>query len=116
MSDIINFTSGTKAKSSEVNTNFLRCFYQGGLLSNMSYDAVDVTDSSTLIVSANSDRYSVLIKNNSSGNIYVGDASVSTANGFRVLPGEHIYLTSKTVIHGIGDAASNDVRYLEVTR
>ena len=116
MSDIINFTSGTKAKSSEVNTNFQRSFYQGGLLSNMNYGNVTVTDSSTQITTSNTDRHSIIIRNNSVNNIYVGDSSVTVANGFRLIPGESIYIINKNAIHGIGDVASNDVRYLEVTR
>lgn len=116
MSDITIFSSGTKAKASEVNTNFQRSFYQGGLLSNMNYGGLNVTDTGVVIKSANSDRYSLLIKNNGATNIYIGDVNVSTINGFEVLPRESIYIINKGAVHGIGVSASTNIRFLEVTK
>jgi len=49
--------------------------------------AVSVGASATLIAAANPARVRIIIQNNGTGAIYIGDASVTTANGFPVAAG-----------------------------
>jgi len=86
----------------------------------MAYGSVTVTDTATLIIPANTDRQSHLLMNTEVANaIYVGpDSSITTANGFRLGPGNqlledkaHAGFWSGDVYGIAGAALTADVRY-----
>lgn len=67
--------------------------------------------------SALSDRINILIVNNStSGQIfYIGDSTVTTANGVPLYPRQSIpvLIEDNVIIYGIASAAGADIRILE---
>ena len=91
-------------------------YYQGAFASVLNYAAVSVATTATIIVSANSNRKSVLIRNNSSQDIFIGDDTVTTSNGLRLKPNHSIYLNGNgmtDVVYGIVASSTADTRYLE---
>ncbi len=88
----------------------------------MAYNALTVTNSATLIVSANTSRLSLIITNQGPGNVYFGqDASITSSNCPYLLPdgtltedsgGQKMYCGP---IYGIAPTSSN-IRYWERTR
>lgn len=74
--------------------------------SSLATAAVTVGTSATLLAAANSARQSVLIQNNGTADIYVGGASVTTANGIKVEAGGSVAI-DKTSAAVYGIAASN---------
>lgn len=84
------------------------------------HDTVTVTNSATLIISANSRRKRIYIVNNSdSVTIYLGSsASVTSSNGLPLYPNQAIHneFISEGYagdIYGITSASTADVRYWE---
>lgn len=47
-----------------------------------------ISDSATLILNSNDDRSSSIIRNIGSENIYIGNSSVTTSNGYKLIPGD----------------------------
>lgn len=110
------FSSGTKAKASEVNENFGMSYYQGGLNSTMSGTRIEISASTATLFSAlNISRISLLARNNSSNTIYVGDINVTIVNGFPVIGKQSIYFKGTTnALYSISSSGTADLRYLEV--
>ena len=88
----------------------------------MAMGAVTVTNAATLIVAANTARHSILIGNNSAQTVFIGDSSVTTANGIPV-PASGTFLEDSGgttlwggAIYGIVAATTADVHYWERTR
>ena len=88
----------------------------------MAMNAVTVTTNATLVVPANTARHSVLIGNNSAQTLYIGDSSVSTANGIPV-PATGTFLEDSGgttlwggAIYGVVSSTTADVHYWERTR
>lgn len=77
------------------------------------------TDSAKLPTSPLSNRISILIVNNStSGQIlYLGDSTVSTANGFPLYPRQSIsfYIEDGVDVYGVSSAAGADIRIIETS-
>lgn len=75
------------------------------------------TDSAKIPTSPLSNRITILIFNNSSGGqiLYIGDATVSTANGFPLYPRAsiQIYIEDEIDIYGVSSAAGADIRLVE---
>lgn len=71
----------------------------------MANGQVTVTNSATTIVAARETRQSVLITNRQTVAVWVGIATVTTANGFRLDPGDWVEITSNVLIQGITAAA-----------
>lgn len=67
------------------------------------------------LMPANSNRYSLILKNNSAGTVYIGkNAALTVANGFPLGPGDVATIDDTTAaVWAIGSAAALDVRYLE---
>lgn len=89
----------------------------------MAMGAASVSDTATLIVAANTARHSILIGNNSSTlTVYVGDSTVTTANGIPIPPGATLLEDSGGTtlwggaIYGIVASSTADVHYWERTR
>lgn len=87
----------------------------------MSYGAVSVTNTATLIVAANTKRRSITIVNDSSSTIYIGpDSSITTANGTPLYgrqtrtEGRNIPEGYQGDIYGIVASGTADTRYWEV--
>lgn len=62
-----------------------------------------------------SGRLTFFLFNNSGNIVYLGNSSVSTANGFPVYPrsGINITIEDQVTIYGISAGASSDIRILE---
>ena len=90
----------------------------------MGYTNVTVgSGSAVLLVSANSLRLSLIIVNNGSSSIYIGDdPSVSTATGLVIGSGEKLQEDSggqRTYLgnyYAISEDSTNDIRYWERIR
>ena len=82
---------------------------------NQPYGAVGVLSTATLIKAANTNRKAILIKNNSTQNVFLGqNSSVTISNGQVIAPGETFFDDSYTGdIYGIVAGGSADVRYTE---
>ena len=102
--------------TSRLNENFDKSFYQGGLLTDLSNGSVSITSTATLISNEDSDRFSILVKNNSTNTLYVGSSGVTTSNGFALQPSQSIYLLIPDAIYAIGVSGTNNIRFLEVTK
>jgi hypothetical protein len=85
----------------------------------MGMGAVSVSSSATLIVHANTNRHSILIGNNSAQTIFLGDSSVTTANGIPIPAGSSFLEDSGGIkiwggaIYGIVASSTSDVHYWE---
>lgn len=81
----------------------------------MNYSNVTIATSATTLIAANSSRKSILIRNNGSNDLYIGESSgVTTSDGQLIRPQQCIRLFTTAIIYGIADTSSVDVRYLEV--
>jgi len=93
----------------------------------MSYNTVSVGTSQSEVVAANTGtprRIAILLYNNSSTTIYLGDdTSVTTSNGYPLLNGDELVIDFRSgipgffyrgAIHAIAGSASNDLRYWEM--
>ncbi len=64
-----------------------------------------------------SDRISILIFNNSTGGqiLYLGDATVTTANGFPIYPRAsiQIHIEDEIDVYGVSSAAGANIRIVE---
>ena len=88
----------------------------------MAMGAVSVADSATLIVAANTARHSLLIGNNSAQTVFIGDSTVSIANGIPI-PAAGTFLEDSggtTLwggdVYGVVASSTADVHYWERTR
>jgi len=116
MANALNtITNGTQSSASELNQNFERSYFQGGLQSSASYGNVTVGSSSTQIKASTSTRLSILIRNNSNEALYVGASGVTTSTGKEVAVGKSIYIQDTEAIYGVTASGSADIRYIEVT-
>lgn len=101
--------------STDLNKSISMSYFQGALSSVLNYSGITIATTTTLIVAINTDRTSVLIRNNGSQTIYIGDSSVTTTNGYKLNAGQSIYIKGTTAaIYGIVVATTCDLRYLEV--
>lgn len=90
----------------------------------MSYSAVSVTTSPTLILSANSNRLSLIIVNSdASATLYIGDdSSVSISNGIPISAGSNLTEDSGGTkiwmgpVYGVSSTGTISVRVWERTR
>jgi len=85
----------------------------------MGMGAVSVGVSATQIVAANTNRHSILIGNNSSQTLFIGDSTVTTANGIPVSAGSSFLEDSGGLklwggaIYGIVSSSTADIHYWE---
>jgi hypothetical protein len=73
--------------------------------------SITVTTSPTLMVGADNQNRSIYIHNAGGAKIYIGDSSVSTADGFHLGNGEsqEIFLPINQTLYGIVASGSNQV-------
>lgn len=71
----------------------------------MANGQVTVTNSATTIVAARETRQSVVIVNRQTVAVWVGIATVTTANGLRLDPGDAVTVLANVLIQGITSAA-----------
>ena len=91
-------------------------FYGFIVRRNLRPSAVTVTGSATTIPATNlASRYVLVIQNLSSDNIYIGDITVTTANGMKLVPNAvlSIMVEDSVQVYGISDGTSSNVRILE---
>jgi hypothetical protein len=87
------------------------------LRNGISNGTITVTTSQTAIpTTALSGRKAIVIVNISSGNIFVGDSSVTTSNGYQLYTQQSISLdvSDDIIIYGIVSTGTGEVRYFEV--
>jgi len=83
-----------------------------------SYGNASVDTSADVIIADLTQRRSVLLKNNGSAIVYVGfDSSVTSSNGFPLMPQDTMEIGGTIVsrgasIYGIAASGTQDVRYL----
>lgn len=66
----------------------------------------NVTNTAATLLAARDTRKKAIIVNNQLASIFVGIATVTTANGFEIKPGASLALTTTALIQGITSAAS----------
>lgn len=75
---------------------------------------VSVGTSATKIVDANSGRRKLILKNAGSTDVFIGDASVTTGDGFPIKPNEEVDVSNyQGDWYGIVASGSETVQYLE---
>lgn len=75
---------------------------------------VTVTNALTLILAQNLSRVRVTLQNNGDDSIFIGGATVTTANGYNLASGETMTISNNSgAIYGITTGANVDVRILE---
>ena len=80
----------------------------------MNHDQNTVGVSAEKLVAASEQRRSILIQNCSATNdLYIGNATVTTLNSVKILPGESLTLYVLSAIYAVASADTVDVRYLE---
>lgn len=86
----------------------------------MAYNTVTVTTSATLIITANTQRLSLIIENTGTQDLYIGqDALVTTSNGILLEEGDILSEDAsgtnqyKGPYYGIVGTSTSDVRYWE---
>lgn len=89
-------------------------YYNGAFGNTLNYSNVSITTSATVIKASNSNRKSILIYNNDTTSIFIGDSGVTINDGFELAPLESIYLVDTEAFYGIVSAGTADIRYLEV--
>jgi len=73
------------------------------------------TTAAAIPTTAATGRISMAIKNNGSATIYIGDASVTSSNGYPLAAGAEISLDvgEQVVVYGIAASGTQDIRTLE---
>jgi hypothetical protein len=84
----------------------------------MANNQVSVSNSATTIAAARETRKALLIVNRQTVAIWVGIATVTTANGVRLDPGDSVVITTTALVQGITAAAYSvvgdaNVQYVE---
>ena len=92
--------------------------YSGYNSDTINYNGIEVGSLATLIVSSNASRKSLIVRNNGSSTIYLGDSGVSFSDGYKMLPKESIYLNTNDDVYAAADSTigsgTNNTRYMEV--
>lgn len=78
-----------------------------------SYDQVSVGATATQILAANTSRAAILVTNNGSQIIYLGDASVTTSTGFPLAAGSTVGLPQTSALYGIVASSTATAGFLE---
>ena len=87
-------------------------------MASNSYGNASVDTSADIIIADLTERRSVLLKNNGSAIVYVGfDSSVTSSNGFPLMPQDTMEIAGTivsrgTVIYGISASGTQDIRYM----
>lgn len=91
-------------------------YYQAAFGTIMNHASVNVTNTATTILAANTNRQAMIIKNNGTATVYISfNAGLTISDGYPLQAGESIYLMTKALtLYGITSATTEDVRYLEV--
>jgi len=91
-----------------------KAYYQNEEGATLNHASVNVTNTATLILAANTSRKTILIQNIGSEDCFLADsASVTISNGFPVKSGESIFMYNKDAIYGITSSGTVDIRYME---
>jgi hypothetical protein len=83
---------------------------------NINAGQVNISNSAATIVSLVATRTGVTICNRENRSVFIGEATVTTANGLELLPGACIYLPTTALVQGITASASVStemVHYIE---
>ena len=92
--------------------------YSGYNSNTILYDSVSVGSDATMIVSADTTRKSLLVRNHGSTVIFVGPSGVTNSNGYKIQPKQSIYLNTVGAVYAAADSSigsgTNDTRYMVV--
>ena len=88
-------------------------YYQATLSTNANYGSVNVETMETQIVSENTSRKKILIRNIGTNVVYIGGNDVSS-NDLTLSPNTCLVLNVKSSIYGISNSGTNNVRFIEV--
>lgn len=107
--DVVFFFDSHFRSGSQVNVN------AGGVSINdgssvQTLDPVTVGTSVTPILPQNLLRKVTLLQNDGTSDVFVGDASVSTAKGIRIKPGESFEWRNTAALFGISGSAGQNIR------
>lgn len=75
--------------------------------------SVDTTSGGVQIAAARDTRKSLILRNQGTVAIYVGQGTVSSANGFLVNPGEALMIQTTAQVKAIAASSSATVAYIE---
>jgi len=90
-------------------------YFQAVLSDTLNHASVNIADSATEIKAVNTSRKCILLKNNGSVTVYIGeDNTVTTLTGYPLEAGESIYIYDTEAVYGITASGTGDIRYLEV--
>jgi hypothetical protein len=82
---------------------------KAGTLSNGQATIDSTTD---LIIPSDPNRQGVIIANQGNNPCYIGDASVSSANGFLLNPGESVGIQTNSAIYGVTSSGATTIGYI----
>lgn len=77
---------------------------------------MNISSTAATIVAARANRVDVTILNDQTVSIFIGVATVTTADGFKLIPGAALTLRTTALVQGITAAASpaaDKVHYIE---
>ena len=80
------------------------------------YGTISVANVATSIKAANTGRVTLIVYNNGTQTLYLGDASVTIADGYALKINEYKAIEGTEQIYGIVAATTADLRYIEVTK
>jgi hypothetical protein len=86
------------------------------LVSTIVHGQVDITNAATIIIATNTARKSVMIRNLTATDVYIGDSTLTVATGIPIKQGDtYPLIIDKTsvAIYGIVSAGTGTVAYLE---
>lgn len=78
-----------------------------------SYGQVAILTTATQIIAANNSRAALLVTNEGTATVYLGDASVTTSTGFPLAAGATIGVPQVSALYGIAVAIGNNAGFLE---
>lgn len=120
MADNVNITAGagTTVGTDERTINSVavqvqRVDEQGSTAIANGQVSVDTTSGGVTVAAARDTRKSLLLRNQGTVAIYVGQGTVSSTNGFLVNPGEALMIQTTAAIKAIAASSSATVSYIE---
>lgn len=104
-------TNGEVIDADDMNQSF----YQGTFSPNLNYGSVSVGTTATTIRSSDSNRKSILVRNNGGDTVEVGSSTLSSDGGIEILPSESILINDTAEVQAKAVSGTQDIRYLETT-
>ena len=94
-----------------IDTNM--AYYQSAQAGSMTVGVKSASTAAGSIVDNNSARKSLLVLNNGVVIAYLGSTNVTTSNGFKLNPGESIYLYNREEVYVVTASSTSNIRFME---